>query len=66
MTRDPVSMLTSARPLSGEGNDKAGGYGIQARGGELAAGVTGSFTNVVGLPLETVRAMLAEAGEASG
>ena len=32
--------------------DKAGAYGIQEHGGELVASISGSFTNVVGLPLE--------------
>lgn len=36
---------------SGEGKDKAGGYGIQGLGGELVAAVDGSFSNVIGLPL---------------
>jgi septum formation protein len=46
---------------SGDGHDKAGGYGIQARGRELIAGYTGSLSNVVGLPMETLRALLKEA-----
>jgi septum formation protein len=32
--------------------DKAGAYGIQESGGELVESIFGSFTNVVGLPLE--------------
>lgn len=39
---------------SGEPLDKAGGYGIQARGAALVAGVHGSYSNVVGLPLDEV------------
>jgi septum formation protein len=36
--------------------DKAGAYGIQGEGGALVAEVRGSYTNVVGLPLEeTIR-----------
>jgi septum formation protein len=41
---------------SGEPFDKAGAYAIQGRGSALVAGLDGSFTNVVGLPLaETAR-----------
>ena len=42
--------------------DKAGAYGIQGRGGALVADVSGSYTNVVGLPLEQTLAMLAPLG----
>jgi septum formation protein len=39
---------------SGEPFDKAGAYGIQGLGGRLVVQVNGSYTNVVGLPLERV------------
>lgn len=42
--------------------DKAGGYGIQATAGWFVAGITGSYSNVMGLPLEAVRELTAEAG----
>jgi septum formation protein len=44
--------------------DKAGAYGIQECGGELVESIHGSFSNVVGLPLEKLGAELAafEAG----
>lgn len=36
--------------------DKAGGYGIQEQGDVLVESISGSFTNVVGLPLERFQA----------
>lgn len=39
---------------SGEADDKAGAYGIQGRAGAFVAEVQGSWTNVMGLPLEPV------------
>ena len=47
---------------SGEPLDKAGGYAIQGRGAALVSSIEGSFTNVIGLPLQEVEAALAEAG----
>jgi len=38
--------------------DKAGAYGIQEQGGDLVESISGSFTNVVGLPLEKLGAEL--------
>jgi septum formation protein len=38
--------------------DKAGAYAIQERGEELVEAVEGSFSNVIGLPLERLRAEL--------
>jgi len=38
--------------------DKAGGYAIQEYGEELVAHVEGSYSNVVGLPVEAVRTAL--------
>jgi septum formation protein len=43
--------------------DKAGAYGIQGEGGALVAEVRGSYTNVVGLPLEETLRLLALIGE---
>ncbi|MEN8141852.1 MAG: Maf family protein, partial [Thermodesulfobacteriota bacterium] len=36
---------------SGDGLDKAGGYGIQSAGAFLVAEIKGSYSNVIGLPL---------------
>jgi septum formation protein len=42
--------------------DKAGGYGIQERGDAFVREIIGPFDNVVGLPVDTVRRLLTEAG----
>lgn len=47
---------------TGEGRDKAGAYGIQGRGAALVASVTGSYSGVVGLPLEQTVPLLEWAG----
>lgn len=44
---------------SGEPLDKAGSYGIQDGGGAFVAAVRGSYTNVVGLPMESLIEKLA-------
>lgn len=43
---------------SGDPFDKAGGYAIQHAGFAPAARIEGSYTNVMGMPVETLRAML--------
>lgn len=43
---------------TGEPMDKAGAYGIQGEGGALVAEVRGSWTNVMGLPVEATLAAL--------
>jgi septum formation protein len=45
---------------SGEGRDKAGGYAIQGLASRFIPRIDGSYSNVVGLPIATVRALLAE------
>lgn len=45
--------LTVANPL-----DKAGAYGIQEYGERIVSGISGSFENVMGLPVEKVAAVL--------
>jgi len=47
---------------SGECFDKAGAYAIQESGDRFVTRVDGSWTNVVGLPMETVVRMLRAAG----
>ena len=40
--------------------DKAGGYAIQEEGDEIVKTISGSYSNVVGLPLERLREELAD------
>lgn len=47
---------------SGAPLDKAGAYAIQDLGGALVERLTGSYTNVVGLPVEETRQLLEEFG----
>ncbi len=42
--------------------DKAGAYGIQGKGASLVEKVSGSYTNVIGLPVKETREMLKAAG----
>ncbi len=51
------SYVASGAPL-----DKAGAYAIQDLGGALVERLAGSYTNVVGLPVEETRRLLAEFG----
>jgi septum formation protein len=43
--------------------DKAGGYGIQERGVLMCEGIDGSWSNVVGLPLESLPALFDDVGD---
>jgi septum formation protein len=68
LAAEAVSSRVTFRPLTeamieayaatGEGLDKAGGYGLQGLGGFLVETIEGSHTNVMGLPLTEVLAAL--------
>lgn len=47
---------------SGEPADKAGGYAIQGLGSVFVAGIDGSYSGVVGLPIFETAKLLADAG----
>ena len=47
---------------TGEGADKAGGYGIQGIGGIFAQSVCGSYSAVVGLPVAETEEILRDSG----
>ena len=47
---------------SGEPKDKAGGYAIQGQAGSQVQEIRGSYTNVVGLPLNETCSVLSEFG----
>jgi len=47
---------------SGEGLDKAGGYGVQGLGQALVSRIDGEFSNVVGFPLSLVIELLRDHG----
>ena len=57
MTEEIDAYVGTDEPL-----DKAGGYAIQGAGGAFIEGIKGSFTNVVGLPLGRLRALLLRFG----
>ncbi len=42
--------------------DKAGGYAIQEQGELIVAGYRGSFTNIIGLPIESTKQILTRCG----
>ncbi len=54
--------VMAAYVASGEPRGKAGGYAIQGRGALLVSGIRGSFTNVVGLPLEILEDLFGRLG----
>ena len=54
--------MIDAYVRTGEGHDKAGGYGVQGLGAALVAEVDGSASTVVGLPMGAVLSALARVG----
>lgn len=60
--RDLYPELIQGYLDTGEPLDKAGAYGIQGIGAMLVRSISGSYTNVVGLPLVETIELLEEAG----
>jgi septum formation protein len=56
LTHDEIIWYLS----TGEWEDAAGGYKIQAKGAFFVSRIEGSYSNVVGLPIETFYGMLRE------
>ena len=50
----------AAHIRKGDWRGKAGAYGIQETGDEFVRRIDGSFTNVMGLPMELARRLLGE------
>ncbi|MDA3970076.1 MAG: Maf family protein [Desulfobulbaceae bacterium] len=55
---DFTDAVLQAYVASGDGSDKAGGYGMQSGGAFLVREITGSFSNVIGLPMTELVQML--------
>ncbi len=62
LMRDYTDAEIDAYIATGDPFDKAGAYAIQHETFRPVARIDGSYTNVVGLPLETLRPMLAAVG----
>lgn len=62
--REDVDRLLDWYISTGESIGKAGGYAIQGAGSVFIAKFEGSFSNVVGLPLEQTMDLLSELGTA--
>ncbi len=64
VTFRPYGEATVLRYVAtGEPRDKAGAYGIQGLGGALVEGIVGSWSNVVGLPMEILPRLYEDLGE---
>ncbi len=61
MTEIPEAAI-AAYVATGEPMDKAGAYAIQGKAAAFVSGICGSYTNVVGLPLAEVAALLQSSG----
>jgi septum formation protein len=62
MMRDYADSVIEAYVACGEPLDKAGAYAIQGAGAGLVGGWTGSYSNIVGLPLEATAGLLGRFG----
>ncbi len=60
--RELADWEMQAYAASGEGLDKAGGYGIQEKGMALVAGIEGDFFTVMGLPVSALWTGLGKLG----
>ncbi len=54
--------ILKAYTATGEGADKAGAYAIQGQGAFLISSISGSPTNVIGLPMQEVSKLLQASG----
>jgi septum formation protein len=63
--RDDVEQWLDWCISTGEPIGKAGGYAIQGAGSVMVTKVEGSYSNVVGLPIENTVEMLREVGALS-
>jgi septum formation protein len=62
LMRDYADSVIEAYVASGEPLDKAGAYAIQGAGAGLVGGWIGSYSNIVGLPLEATAGLLGRFG----
>ena len=57
--RDSDAAALDRYVATGEWEGRAGGYAIQGEGGALVERIDGDYLNVVGLPLERLRELMA-------